>query len=198
MKYLKHSITLIAMIMSTHLHAQSAKKALLVIDLQENLLNPESRLHVDSPSIEPLCSRVNLMIKQYNQKGWPVLYVVNEWTNPILNWVTGNVVKKGAKGTGIDPRIERVNQTIYIKSAGDALSNKDLLCFLKEQGIQELTLTGVFSNQCVKETLKSGLKKGYQVTVIEDAIGARSAKAQEHSLQYFRQKGAKVYKSTSI
>ena len=184
--------------MSIYAHAQTAKKALLVIDLQENLLNPGSRMHVDSSSIEPLCSHVNQMIKQYHQNGWPVLYVVNEWTNPILNWVTGNVVKKGAKGTGIDPRINRVNQTIYTKSAGDALSNKDLLDFLKALGIRELTLTGIFSNACIKETVKSGLKKGFQVTVIEDAVGARNAKSQQHSLQYFRKRGAVVSRSSLI
>ena len=105
------------------------------------------------------------------------------------------MVKKGTKGTGIDSRIDRVNQTIYSKSVGDALSNKDLLRFLKDQGIQELTLTGVFSNACIKETLKSGLQKGFQIKIIEDAVGARSAKAQKNALQYFRKKGARVSKA---
>ena len=178
--------------MSTHLHAQTLKKALLVIDLQENLLNPESRLHVDSSSIESLCSHVNQMIKEYHEQGWPVLYIVNEWTNPLLNLMTGNVVKKGAKGTGIDPRINRVNDTIYSKSVGDALSNKDLLQFLEEHEIQELILTGAFSNECVKKTMQSGLQKGYTVTVVEDATGARSAKAQKQAIQYFRKKGVAV------
>ena len=181
--------------MSVQLHAQTSKKALLVIDLQENLLNPESRLHVDSSRIGPLCRHVNLMIRYYHQQGWPVLYIVNEWTNPFLNWVTGNVVKKGAPGTGIDPRIERVNTVIYRKSVADALSNRDLLRFLEDQDIKELTSTGAFSNACVKQTMKTDLKKGYQVNIVEDAIGARNAKVQEQSLQYFRNNGVTVSKS---
>ena len=184
--------------MSAHLHAQTATKALLVIDLQENLLDPGSHKHVDSSSIGPLCNHVNQLIRQYHHQGWPVLYIVNEWTNPLLNLITGNVVKKGTKGTGIDSRIDRVNQTIYSKSVGDALSNKDLLRFLKDQGIQELTLTGVFSNACIKETLKSGLQKGFQIKIIEDAVGARSAKAQKNALQYFRKKGARVSKASDF
>jgi len=175
--------------MSTQVLAQPAKKALLVIDLQQNLLDPNSSLHVDSSGIGPLCNHVNDIIRQYHEEGWPVLYVVNEWTNPFLNLITGNVVKKGSKGTGIDPRIKRVNQIIYRKSSGDALSNKDLLNFLKYQGIRELTLTGVFSNACIKETLRSGLQKGFRMTIIEDAIGARSAKIQQRALEYFRKKG---------
>jgi nicotinamidase/pyrazinamidase len=197
MKQLKHSITIIAMIMSTHLHAQTSKKALLVIDLQENLLNPGSRMHVDPSGIEPLCNHVNQMIKQYDDRGWPVLYVVNLWTNPIKNWLTGDVVKKGAPGTGIDPRIERVNSVIYTKSVGDALSNKDLIQFLKDEGIQELTVTGAFSDACIKKTTQSGLQKGFRMTIIEDAIGARNTRAQEKAIQYFRRNGVTVSRSAA-
>ena len=194
MKQFNHFI-IIVLLMTNHLQAQMPKKALLVIDLQQNLLDSGSRMHVDPSQIQALCDHVNQVIQSYQKNGWPVLYVTNEWTNPLLNFLTGNVVKKGAPGTGIDHRIDIVNQTIYKKSTGNALANKELAQAIKDQGIQELTLVGVFAENCIKETMLSGLKNGYPVTIVEDAVGSRSARSQHRSIAYYKKKGAKIIQS---
>jgi nicotinamidase-related amidase len=191
-------LTLIFFIMVNHLNAQSSKKALLVIDVQENLLNPHSKMHMDTSKIDNFCIQANQMIQYYHQNGWPVLYVVNEWTNPFLNFITGNVVKKGGKGTGIDARIEIVNDRLYRKSVGNALSNKELAEFLCVNQISELTLIGLFAENCIKETLRAALKKGYRTTVAEDAVGSRNARCHRQSIEYFKKRGAFVLKSTDI
>src|SRR4029078_8731295 len=78
------------------------KRALLVIDVQENLLDTRSRIHMDPSAISSFIRNLNRSIGFFEANFLPVMYGVNEWTNPMLNLVTGNVCKKGGKGTGID------------------------------------------------------------------------------------------------
>ena len=56
----------------------SNKKALLVIDVQENLLNPNSKLHVDPPAISSFIQNLNKSIKFFEENNMPVIYTVNE------------------------------------------------------------------------------------------------------------------------
>jgi nicotinamidase-related amidase len=150
------------------------KKALLVIDVQENLLDSNSRVHVVPVSIPSFIQNLNKSIEFFERNNMPVIYIVNEWTNPILNMLTGNVCKRGARGTGIDKRVRLVNKMIYKKSKMNALTNKELSKFLKENSISELYIAGLFAEACIKETVKGAIKYDYNVILIEDAVGSRS------------------------
>ena len=182
---------------SIHTQAQN-KKALLVIDVQENLVNPGSKIHMDPTGRDSFFNSVNRSIDTFQARGLPVIYIVNQWTNPVLNWFTGNVCKKGGKGTGIDKRVRLVNDKIYIKSKGNALTNKELLDYLKNNSITELYLAGLFAEECVKGTLKGGIRQDFKVTMVEDAIGAKSRKNKTKSIEYYKRKEANVIKSNQI
>src|SRR6476620_11502554 len=159
---------------TTALEHTSNKKALLVIDVQENLLDSNSRIHMVPESIPSFIQNLNKSIEFFERNNMPVIYIVNEWTNPVLNMLTGNVCKKGTKGTGIDKRVRLVNEMVYKKSKMNALTNKELSKFLKENFISELYIAGLFAEACIKETVKGAIKNGYNVILIEDAIGSRS------------------------
>jgi nicotinamidase/pyrazinamidase len=190
-------VTLLFMTNSIHLRAQN-KKALLVIDIQENLLNPHSKMHIDMAVKDSFLYNVNNSIDTFHARGLPVLYVVNEMTNPIANWFTGNVCKKGAKGTGIDKEVILVNDKIYVKSKGNALTNDELLHYLKDNSITELYITGLFAEACIKGTLKGGIHHNFKITVIEDAVGSRSKKNKTKSVEYYKKKEATVIKANQI
>jgi Amidases related to nicotinamidase len=81
------------------------KKALLVIDVQENLLDSRSRIHMDPIAVSSFVRNLNKSIEFFEANNLPVIYIVNEWTNPILNLLTGNVCKKGGKGTALIKRL---------------------------------------------------------------------------------------------
>ncbi len=174
------------------------KKALLVIDVQENLLNPNSKLHADSPAIPSFIQNLNKSIKFFEENNMPVIYTVNEWTNPIMNMLTGNVCKKGAKGTGIDKRILLLNDNIYTKSKMSALANKELAQYLKDNAISELYITGLFAEYCVKGTAKAAIKHNYKVTIIEDAVGSKSAAKKLKSLSICKGNGSNIITSDQL
>ena len=56
-------------------------KALLVIDIQENLVNPDSKIHMDTTNIDRFLRNVNHSIEVFENSGLPVFYITNEWTN---------------------------------------------------------------------------------------------------------------------
>ena len=163
-------------------------KALLVIDIQENLLNRDSKIHMDTTNIDRFLRNVNHSIEVFENSGLPVFYITNEWTNYLLNWITGNVCKKGGKGVGPDPRLKRVNMELYRKSVKSAFSNTKLIKDLQDQGVSELYLVGLFAEHCVKGTAADALKNNFKVTVIADALGSKNEKTLRRSLAYFRGK----------
>ena len=77
------------------------KRALLVIDVQENLLDTRSRIHMDPSAISSFIRNLNRSIGFFEANFLPVMYVVNEWTNPMLNLVTGNVCKKAVRAPAL-------------------------------------------------------------------------------------------------
>jgi len=174
------------------------KKALLVIDVQENLLDTRSRIHMDPSAISSFIRNLNRSIGFFEANFLPVMYVVNEWTNPMLNLVTGNVCKKGGKGTGIDKRVNRVNGMVYSKSRMSALTNKELSLFLKENSIYEVYITGLLAEACIKETTMNAIKNNYNAVIIEDAIGSKNTKKKLASLLYCERKGAIIISAEQL
>ncbi len=165
-------------------------KALLVIDVQENLVSDSSRMHIDTTHIDQFFKHVNQTIDLFEHEDWPVLYITNEWSNVVVNWITGNVCKKGGKGVGLDPRLRRVNGKLYTKSARSAFINTKVLKDLRDREVTEIVLLGLFAEHCVKATLLDALKNEFKVTVITDALGSKNEGNLRRSLQYYQRKGA--------
>lgn len=174
------------------------KKALLVIDVQENLLNAHSKLHMDSTAVSPFIESLNKSIKFFEVNEMPVIYTVNEWTNPILNFLTGNVCKKGTAGAGISKSVDRVNDKVYKKSKNSVFSNKEFLHYLKESNISELYITGLFAEACVKGTAKGAIRNNYKVIIIEDAVGSKSSRRKSKSLGYCQREGATIINTNQL
>lgn len=194
---MKNNIKLVIMavtvISSSLVHGQNqSKKALLVIDVQENLLKPNSGMHMDTSNVASLLENLNTSINAFETTNQPVIYTVNEWTNPILNILFGNVCKKGAPGTGIDSRVNMVGDKVYHKSRMSAFTNKDLAGYLKDESITELYITGLLAEACVKGTLKEALSKNYKVVIIEEAVGSKNETKKSKSLLYYKKRGAEV------
>ena len=174
------------------------EKALLVIDIQENLVKADSGIHIDITNVDQFFKNVNHTIDLFDNAGLPVLYVTNEWSNVLLNWVTGNACKKGGKGVGPAWQLRRVNDKLYRKSTRNALMNIELLQNLQDWKVSELVLVGLFAEHCVKATLVNALKNGFRVTVIKDALGSKNEKNLSRSLEYYSRKGATLVASKAL
>jgi nicotinamidase-related amidase len=176
----------------------TGRKALLVIDVQENLLNPGSKIHIDTTDIDSFLSNLNKSVRTFKSNNLEVIYVVNEWTNPVKNWLTGNVCKKGGEGTCMDKRIELVSDRTFSKSKPDALSDIELLEFLKNKSITDLYIAGLLAEGCVKGTVNGAIEENFRVTVIEDALGSKSMKKKANSITIFKRNGVRIIKTREL
>lgn len=171
------------------------RKAILVIDIQENLVNPNSKIHIDTLGIDLLFSNLNKTISQFNDNKDLVIYVVTEWTSPFMNWATGNVCKKGGAGVGIDKRLLVVNDKIYSKSKSNALTNNDLLQHLRDNKITDVYVMGLLAEGCVKATVKGLRDEKFNVIVIEDALGSKSITNKAKVIDYLHENGIKTIRT---
>ncbi|MBN1499786.1 MAG: cysteine hydrolase [Spirochaetes bacterium] len=176
----------------------AAKKALMVIDVQENFLNPESKIHINTPHAGSFLSSLNLSVSKFYKNNDLILYVVNEWTNPVMNWATGNVSKKSGSGVGLDKRLLVVNENIFSKSKSNSLTNKDVLKILRDNEISEVYVAGLLAEGCVKATVKGLIKEKFNVVVIEDALGSKNEANKLKVTEFFQGENIEIINSDKL
>src|SRR5271157_2459702 len=75
--------------------AYGAHSILLVIDMQKGLLDTNSSMHVQNSMVDGVVKNVNENIAVARQKNIPIIYIRNEWSNFIWNYLREMFVKKG-------------------------------------------------------------------------------------------------------
>ena len=181
-----------------HTSSIQSVNALLVIDIQENLLNPSSFIHIDTSNMDQFLSNLNDVIREFETTGNHILYVINEWTNPFINFFTKNVCKKGGKGVGIDRRLDIVNNNIFSKSTGNALTNISLLEYLQTHPITNVYVMGLQAEFCIKATVEGLLEEKFNVLVIKDALGFKNSKKHNRIMKHFKNRNAKLIETKDV
>jgi nicotinamidase/pyrazinamidase len=68
---------------------------------------------------------------------------------------------------GMDP-----DQDAYSAFQGEAAAGRPLAAVLAERGVRRLYVGGLATDYCVRATALDGVREGFEVVVLEDAIGA--------------------------
>lgn len=163
--------------------------ALIVTDVQNDFASPGGSLYVRTgEAVVPVINaQIGLALEagspiiytqdwhplhtpHFERDGgiWPVHCVQGTWGaefHPDLD-VAGDVVRKGSGGedgySGFsvrDPTTGRIGHTILGR-------------LLRDRAVRSLVLTGIATDYCVKETALDGLRMGFQVRILRDAIRA--------------------------
>lgn len=166
-----------------------AATALVVVDVQNDFAHPDGGLYVkDGEAVVPI---VNDAIAEAREGGaavvytadwhpestphfakdggiWPVHCVMNTWGAEFHEdlVVDGPIVKKGSNGedgySGFFMRDHDSGETIETELAG----------LLRRRGITHLVVCGLATDYCVNATALDGMKEGFKVRVLWDAIRA--------------------------
>lgn len=86
------------------------------------------------------------------------------------------------------------------REAYSAFDGTGLAGWLREQGVERLYVAGLATDYCVRASVLDALREGFQVTVVEDAIGAVDVQPGdgERALAEMREAGATVTRSDEI
>lgn len=131
-------------------------RALLVVDVQNDLVDAlPVRRSAD------LLTTIAALLRDARASGTPVVYVRHNEDGPLLLGTPPWEIAAAIAPLAGDPIVE--------KRFGDAFQETDLGDVLAGRSIDELVICGMQSDFCIDATVRGAAKRGYRVTLIEDA-----------------------------
>ena len=178
-------------------------KALLIVDVQNDFLPGGALPAPDGNKVIPVINRLGDKFEyviasqdwhpedSIHFKKWPEHCVANTWGADFPDSLNTKIIGKFLiKGTG--------NQDDGYSAFEAANINLDK--FLKYNDIDELFVTGLTTEYCVKNSVLDALKSGYKTHVILDAVEGVKARPgdQEKAFEEMEKAGAKLLTSDQI
>lgn len=146
------------------------RKALLVIDVQEDFSGLKGKQPVPIKDAERQIAVINKLINYASGTGMEVAYVRQLFDdNFIMRNLVGRAIE-GQPGAELDARIKVINRNDFTKNISDAFSNPRLEDFLIKNQINEVYLVGLDAAYCVYYTALGAKNRGYKVVVVKDAV----------------------------
>lgn len=138
------------------------KTALPVIDVQKLYMEPEPFLTCDG---DDLVAKCRLLIDSARAAGVPVVFVRHVEKEPPAD----------PSAAAICPEIApRAGEPVVEKRFASAFMKTELEETLKRLSATHLTMCGLATFGCLNATVVCALCKGFDVTVVRDAHGARA------------------------
>ena len=148
------------------------KKALIVIDMQNDYLWPE-RKQKFSYDTESLTGNVNEAIRMFKEQGHDVIYIAQMFANiPTNRWFIGFSIE-GTEGTKLYSGLDIVSDLYFEKRLPDTFSSRSFREHMIMAGYSAIYLCGLDECGCVGATAKGAVKAGIPVRMIKDCIGRR-------------------------
>lgn len=148
---------------------QIQKAALLILDMQEYFLDPDSHAYI--PSGEAILPNLIRLVKFFREADRPVLATrhANSTTNAgrMADWWSELLTEDHPRG-GLHPELGIQPEEITIKPQYDAFYQSDLGQRLQGDQITQLVVGGVMAHLCCETTARSAFVRGYEVFFVID------------------------------
>lgn len=156
-------------------------KALIIVDVQNDFC-PGGALAVNQGDkvVEP----INELSRQFEADGYPVVFT-RDWhpANHISFKPNGGIwpphCVAGTTGAQFHPDLYFPPVSILVSKATEpeqeaysGFQGTGLASWLREMGVEELWITGLATDYCVKNTVLDAIKLGFKVKVVKRAIRA--------------------------
>jgi nicotinamidase-related amidase len=141
------------------------RRALIVIDVQNEYVT--GGLHIEYPAVATSLANIGNAMDAAHAVGVPVI-VVQNWAAP-----TAPLFAKGSPGWQLHEVVaSRPRDHFSEKQPPSAFTGTGLADWLKQQGIDTLTVAGYMTHNCVAATVYEALHRGLAVEVLGDATGS--------------------------
>jgi len=176
------------------------KTALLLIDLQNEVLHPDGRLAGDFPaSAGPLLDAVRRLVTWAHERRLPVIWARLAFRPGHFDAVRDSMSR--SRGTLVDGTWgaelldglgRREDDIVITKKRPSAFFHTDLDLVLRGLGVDRLVVGGVSTNWAVESTVRDGHSHDYEMIVVREATGTPIAELHEPSLRSMGTVFAKV------
>ena len=182
--------------------APTTKQALIVVDVQNDFCPGGTLAVAHGDEVVP---PLNELIEEFLKRGDPV-YKSRDWHPPTTKhfeayggtWPVHCV--QNTKGAEFhpqlkdDPRIHVISKGLGDTDCYSAFDETDLAEQLHDQGVEEIVVGGLATDYCVKETVLAGLKEGFKVKALTNAMRAVDLNPGdgERAIEAMRAAGAEI------
>ncbi len=185
------------------------RNALLVVDVQKEVLHPKGTLCGDLPTVaDELLSGVRTLVDWARRQDVPVIWVRMAFRpsyvdaprsiREMADEMAGRLVD-GSWGADIMDGVGRNDDDIVIvKKRPSAFLGTELDLVLRGLGIERLIVAGTSTNWAVESTVRDADSLDYRVVVARDATGARMGDMHEPSLRTMATRYAAVQSVSEI
>jgi nicotinamidase-related amidase len=157
-------------------------KIVIVVHMQ----NAYSKNELSEKSTSDEIAEINQIITDVDPENVVYLKAMHKVLNLTLKKIYVEEIVKD-----LDGRLKIVNENNFIDHGGDIFTSKELIKFLKDKNINQIVIVGRVANECIKTSTLSGLKIGYDMYLVSDAIVGKSEKCKQKSIRKLVSKGAK-------
>lgn len=169
----------------------TAKVAMLIIDIQEGLTGTVSATDGYVEQSEAFIAQVNKVIEEALAKGYTLIYIKSEVANPLIN-ILNNTLARGSEGAELDKRLLIKPGHIVTKRKNDPFRDTDLDQILIGEDIGKLLLVGLDAGKCVNSAFLAAQNRGYEVFVVADAVLAETEALKKEALDNFTKMGVEL------
>lgn len=163
---------------------QPTMAALLVIDMQDYFLYPES--HAFLPAAPAIVPGVNALIAAFTKARRPVLFTRHAHragdAGQMAVWWRELLTADHPLGT-IAAALAAPAEAVLEKSQYDAFLRTDLEARLRQGGTRQLLITGVATHLCCESTARSAFARGFAVFIAVDGTATWNRELHRASLR---------------
>ncbi len=100
---------------------------------------------------------------------------------------------KGSPGAGIIEELKpKEGEPVFEKNAYSPFDNENLEPYLRELGVEKVTIVGVATEVCVSEFAIPAMEKGFEVEIKRNLVRGIDREKAKEALEKFEGKGGKV------
>lgn len=142
-------------------------RALIIIDVQQEYF--EGQLPIQYPAREGSVARISEAIKAAVNAGTPIVLVQHELPTdaPVFGSSSATFQNHPEVARCESKAAKRIN-----KQFGSIFAGTDLDAWLRDKGIDTITLVGYMTNNCILSSAADAEPRGFNVEVLSDATGA--------------------------
>lgn len=159
------------------------RSALLVLDMQEYFLRPDSHAFITSaPAILP---NLQLLITNYYAANRPVIFTRHLNTEADAGMMSRwwrDLLRADSPDSDIVPALDTSKGIVFAKTQYDAFYNTPLEETLRGRGVEQVVITGVHTHLCCETTARSAFVRGFETLFCIDGTATYTEEAQRASL----------------
>jgi ureidoacrylate peracid hydrolase len=161
---------------NTHtMRLNSKRAALMVIDMQNFFLDPDSPTYTSGG--DAILPNVKKLVDTFRKAALPVIYTrhvhhPDSLDAGIMGWWWEGMCLEGTPESEIHADIKPLpGEKVVFKHRYSAFYNTDLEIILRCMKVEDLCISGIMTNMCCESTARDAYYRDYRVFFLADATG---------------------------